>query len=263
MSEPFRGTALPLDQNGMAEVIDRMQVGAAELWAVLNVETRGCGFLPDRRPVILFERHIFSRETGRKFDATHPDVSTPSAGGYGAGGAAQYERLHRAMALDRRAALRSASWGIGQLMGFNAEIAGYADVEGMVAAMAVSESGQLLGMSGEITHNGLDRALRAHDWAAFARGYNGPEYARNRYDTRLAAAYRKYSLGPLPDLMIRGAQIYLRYLGYDPGPVDGVIGRFTRSAFGEFQERHGLPVASEIDEEQLAVLKREVEQLGP
>ncbi|MBI4593023.1 MAG: N-acetylmuramidase family protein, partial [Candidatus Rokubacteria bacterium] len=186
MAEPFRGDALPLDREGLAEVIDRLRVGAAELWAVLNVETRGCGFLPDRRPAMLFERHIFSRETDHRFDTSHPDVSNHLAGGYGAGGAAQYERLQRALALDRRAALRSASWGIGQLMGFNAEIAGYDDVEAMVTAMTASENQQLLGMAGEITHNGLDRALRAHDWAAFARGYNGSEYARNQYDTRLA-----------------------------------------------------------------------------
>ena len=59
MPEQFVGTALPLDQNGMDEVIDRMKVKAAEVWAILNVETRGCGYLPDRRPLILFERHIF------------------------------------------------------------------------------------------------------------------------------------------------------------------------------------------------------------
>ena len=33
----------------------------------------------------------------------------------------QYERLAAAMVLNRRAALRSASWGIGQVMGFHAE----------------------------------------------------------------------------------------------------------------------------------------------
>ena len=261
MSEPFRGTALPLDQEGMAEVIDRMQVRAAELWAVLNVETRGCGFLPDRRPLILFERHVFSRETNRQFDTSHPDISNRTAGGYGAGGAAQYERLQRALALDRKAALRSTSWGIGQVMGFNAKIAGYADVEEMVTAMTVSESQQLLGMAGEITHNKLDRALRAHDWSAFARGYNGPKYAKNSYDTRLAAAHQKYTLGPLPDLVVRAAQIYLSYLGYHPGPVDGVMGRFTRSALNEFQEQHGLPITNDIDEEQLLPLAQEAGKL--
>src|SRR5262249_14655771 len=217
--------------------------------------------LPDRRPVILFERHVFSRETNHAFDAAHPDISNPQAGGYGAGGAAQYERLQRALALDRRAALHSASWGIGQLMGFNAQIAGYADVEAMVAAMTVSESEQLLGMAGEIIHNQLDRALRGHDWTTFARGYNGPAYAKNSYDTRLAAAHQKYVLGPLPDLVIRAAQIYLTYLGYHPGPIDGVTGRFTRSALNEFQERQGTTIAGDVTEEQLVPLKQAVEEL--
>jgi len=30
MSEPFRGTALPLDQEGLAEVIDRLVVGSTQ-----------------------------------------------------------------------------------------------------------------------------------------------------------------------------------------------------------------------------------------
>ena len=146
-------------------------------------------------------------------------------------------------------------------MGFNAKIAGYADVEEMVTAMTVSENQQLLGMAGEIIHNQLDRALRAHDWSAFARGYNGPKYAKNSYDTRLAAAHQKYTLGPLTDLIVRAAQIYLTYLGFHPGPVDGVVGRFTRSALNEFQGQHGLPVTSDIDEEQLLTLAQEAGKL--
>lgn len=43
----FIGASLPLDQEGVTEVTERMQIGAPELWAVLNVETRGCGFLQD------------------------------------------------------------------------------------------------------------------------------------------------------------------------------------------------------------------------
>lgn len=175
----FKGTALPLDGTGLTEVTVRMNIGAAELWSVLAVETRGCGFLPDQRPLILFERHVFSRKTNRKFDLSHPDISNRQMGGYGAGAAAQYERLQRALMLDRKAALSSTSWGIGQLMGFNAEIAGYEDVEAMVDSMTVSEHQQLLGMAGEITHNQLNRALAAHDWVTFARGYNGAEYQKN------------------------------------------------------------------------------------
>ena len=178
MAKEFAGKGFPLDEEGMAKVTGRLGTGVAEVWAVLTVETRGCGFLPDRRPFILYERHIFSRETSRKFDLSHPDISNRTTGGYGAGGPNQYDRLFRAIGLDRRAALRSASWGIGQVMGFNAETAGYGDVEEMVAAMTESETEQLLAMSGEILRNKLDGPLRSHDWATFAKGYNGPAYRK-------------------------------------------------------------------------------------
>jgi hypothetical protein len=147
-------------------------------------------------------------------------------------------------------------------MGFNASNAGYADVEEMVAAMTISEHNQLLAMSGEIMNNRLERALRAHDWPTFARGYNGPNYAVNSYDTRLAATYQKFALR-LPDLVVRTAQIYLLYLGFKHGTVDGILGRLTRSALNEFQERHGIAVTSGIDEELLSILKLEVEKLEP
>ena len=116
-------------------------------------------------------------------------------------------------------------------------------------------------MAGEISHNRLDRALRTHDWVAFARGYNGPNYAINSYDTRLAAAYQKYNIGPLPDLIIRAAQIYLTYLGYEPGTVDGIMGRFTRSALNEFQSKRGLPMTNDINDDVLLDLKQEVSHL--
>jgi len=261
MPSIFRGTALPLDTDGLRHVLDILAVKAPELWAVLTVETRGCGFLSDRRPAILFERHIFSRETNHKFDALNSGISNPHAGGYGASGAHQYERLDAALAMDRRAALRSTSWGIGQLMGFNAEIAGYRDVETMVADMQVSENQQLLGMAGEISHNKLDRALRNHDWPMFARGYNGPAYARNSYDKRLSDVYQKYASGSLPDLTIRSAQIYLTFLGYHPGPVDGIMGRFTRSALNSFQSEYNLPLDDQVDDDLLAHLSNAVSKL--
>jgi hypothetical protein len=48
------------------------EVGLAEIWAVFSVETSGCGFLTDRRPKILFERHIFSHLTNGRYDAQNP-----------------------------------------------------------------------------------------------------------------------------------------------------------------------------------------------
>jgi N-acetylmuramidase/Putative peptidoglycan binding domain len=242
----FQGRGVVLDGGGIAAACDTLRVHAAELWAVLTVETRGCGFLADRRPLILFERHYFSRLTKRKFDVQAPDISNKQWGGYGGGGH-EYDRLGRAVKLDRAAALRSASWGLGQVMGENFKAAGFPDVEPMVAAFVESENAQLEGMARFIASIGADTHLRAHNWPAFAAAYNGPAYAQNSYDERLRAAHQKYVTGALPDLNVRAIQAYLIYLDYNPGPVDGVVGRFTRSALRMFQEREGLPVREAFD----------------
>jgi hypothetical protein len=112
MTEEFTGSGWLMTAEGLSEEADRMRVKVAEIWAVLTVETRGCGFLPDRRPQILFERHVFHRETSGAYHALAPGVSSTVPGSYGSGGAHQYERLGRALQLDRLAALRSTSWGL-------------------------------------------------------------------------------------------------------------------------------------------------------
>ena len=120
----FVGDAEPLSKSGFAKVVEDLGVAIPALLAVLSVESKSCGFLPDRRPIILFERHIFHKRTQGKFSASNPDVSNPAAGGY-VGLAGEYPRLEKAAKLDREAALMSASWGAGQVMGFNHRAAGY------------------------------------------------------------------------------------------------------------------------------------------
>jgi hypothetical protein len=257
MTNEFTGTALPLDLDGINAATELLQVGVAELVAVGTVETRGFGFLPDRRPLILFERHIFSRQTNRRFDKIDSNISNPQPGGYGPGGAAQYGRLARAIALDRAAALNSASWGLGQVMGFNAQAAGFAGAEAMVTAMVESENAQLLAMANFINQQPKAvTALRNHDWVTFARIYNGPTFADNKYDKKLAGAFQSFQAGTFPDLNVRTAQAFLTYLGFHPGGVDGMIGPRTRSALNEFQEQQGLPITNAVDDEVLARLRQ-------
>ena len=88
----FKGKANPLSQQGLDTACQLLGTGPAEIWTLLTVETKGCGYLPDRRPVILFERHIFHKQTG----GAH---GSPEPGGY-FGGAKEYDRLEEAMALD-------------------------------------------------------------------------------------------------------------------------------------------------------------------
>jgi hypothetical protein len=65
----FAEAARPLHTDSLTAAATHVGVDPAVLWSVVVVETSGCGFLPDRRPAILFERHIFSSRTGRRFDA--------------------------------------------------------------------------------------------------------------------------------------------------------------------------------------------------
>lgn len=156
--------------------------------AVCAVEAPRGGFLASGQPTLLFERHQFSRRSGRKFDAKYPDISNPTRGGY-LGGEAEHGRLQRAVALDRDAALQSASWGKFQIMGFNYQAAGFATLQAFVNAMYEGEGAQLDAFVAYVLHEGLADELRECRWADFARRYNGPDYATNKYDTKLAAAY--------------------------------------------------------------------------
>jgi hypothetical protein len=249
----FVGSAYALSSAGLARAASALGVGAAELWAVMATETGGCGYLRDRRPRILYERHIFRQLTDGRF--RDPDVSCGEPGGY-RGGAAEYERLAKAMSFDASAALKSASWGLGQILGENYDASGFESVDGMVAAMTESEDAQLLAFAQYLKSRKLDQALQARDWQAFALKYNGPNYARYKYDEKLIANYTKYSSGKLPDMELRAAQLYLTYSGYDAGPIDGLAGSSTADALSSFQRCSGLNVTGKINDETLKALER-------
>jgi hypothetical protein len=225
----FAGAALPLVREGLSAAASHVGVDPALLWSVVTVETSGCGFLPDRRPMILFERHEFRKRTEGRFDGAHPGISG-SPGGYGPGGAHQYQRLEEAIDCDRRAALESASWGLGQIMGYNAKSAGFRDAEDMVSQMMRGENEQILGMAAFMRASGMHGALQRREWTDFARRYNGPSYEQNRYDQKLAAAHSSVSAKGFPDLMARGVQLLLTYHGFSPGKIDGIEGGLTRTA---------------------------------
>jgi hypothetical protein len=164
----------------------------ASIKAVTEVEAPKGGFLDDGRVTILFERHKFHRYSGGRFSSKYPDISNPTAGGYGPAGAHQYVRFSRAFALDAKAAMMSCSWGKFQIMGFNFKSAGFDSLDEFVEAMKESEGRQLLAFVEIVKSFSLTDELRRHDWAGFARGYNGANYKINRYDVKLAAAYKNH-----------------------------------------------------------------------
>jgi hypothetical protein len=242
MKDIFEGAGKPLDQTGFDDALAQLGGTKEALWAILHVETAGFGFFNDRRPKILFERHVFSRRTARQFDAKAPDISNEKSGGYTVG-ANEYSRLKRAMLLDRKAALESASWGLGQVMGFNAARVGYSNVDAMIRAFAVDERAQIMGCVKYIeSEPALKKAYEDHKWEKVAHFYNGESYAKNGYDKKLEAAYKQFSVaGGCPSVELRAVQAYLSYLGYRPRGVDGIAGPGTTAALGAFRAAYSKP----------------------
>ena len=163
----------------------------AAIKAVAEVESRSTGFLPTGEPVILFERHIFYQFTNARFATSHPDLCNKQPGGYGKE-MEQHAKLARAVQLNRRAALMSASWGRFQVMGFNYRLAGYNHLQSFINAAYNSEADHLRMFVHLVINTGLASHLVHHNWTLFATGYNGTGYRKNDYDKKMEAAYRKY-----------------------------------------------------------------------
>ncbi len=176
-------------------------VPVAAVQAVNEVESKGEGFLDNGKVVILFERHVFYQRLVRahgqaeadRLAALNPNLINPKSGGY-AGGAAEWQRLTSARQIDETCALESCSWGLFQVMGYHWQGLGYASVQDFVTRMQASEAEQLEAFVRFVkAESALLKALKAGKWADFARGYNGPAYARNLYDVKLERAFARYS----------------------------------------------------------------------
>jgi hypothetical protein len=146
------------------------------------------------------------------------------------------------MQLDEVAALESASWGLGQVMWFNAQKAGYSNVETMITAMVASEASQIQAVARFVMGNRpLLAAFQAKAWAKMAFFYNGAGFAKNHYDLHLENYHQIYSVSAnLPDIELRTAQVCLTYLGFSPQGVDGVMGSRTRTALLAYRRARGL-----------------------
>ena len=166
-------------------------------------------------PTILYERHIFRKYTSphmkppspyehdhheicgpgyhrtRKVNGVLIDRSTTAAAVaddvYGPPGRHQYERLCKAYALDRAAALESCSWGKFQIMGFNYKAAGYADVFAFVKGMSTGDPAHIKAfLKFAKSNDTLLSGLQNRNYEQIAEGHNGagwrslnPDYPGN------------------------------------------------------------------------------------
>lgn len=195
MSETLQRALTDAD---FARAAKELNVEPAAIRAVAEVEAAGEGFLRDGRPAILYEAHVFHKETSGKHahakDRRGVALSSPSWNQklYGATGAAQHDRYEDARKLDPDAANKACSWGAFQILGQNHKVCGFDTSQEFVDAMWSGASAHLDAFVKFIKANKLDAALRAEDWKTFARVYNGPGYAQNAYDKKMASAYARW-----------------------------------------------------------------------
>lgn len=203
MQNDFTGPARRATRADIEAAAATLRIDVATMRAVMDVESRGEGFDARGRPIILFEPHVFYRNLvagARRDRAVKAGLAYQAwrRGNYPTGSAIKrqdgnYARLAAAIEIDREAAYRAISIGLGQVLGENFKAAGYQSAEAMFLDARESEGVQLQQMANFIRTARLADELRRRDWAGFARRYNGPAYAKNRYDVLLARAYAKWA----------------------------------------------------------------------
>lgn len=179
--------------------------------AVYDVEASSRGYLKDGRVKILFEGHRFWKSLTKvninciaflKKNPGYTNILYPVwSSKFYKGGPLEWNRLDLAkqvcnlLQVDEDLAQQSASYGSFQIMGENHKAAGYDTAAIMLDAYNTrGEPEQLNSFVRFLKATGLDDELKDHNWPAFAKGYNGTGYARNKYDVKLAAAFNKYKL---------------------------------------------------------------------
>src|SRR4051812_968290 len=189
-------------KGSLNELASKYELEPAVILAIQSVESGNNGYLPDGRPKILFEGHIFWRmlkAAGKNpvdFVKGNEDIlfEKPDRSKY-TRGASEYTRLEKAEKIDRIAALKSASWGEFQIMGFNHKAVGFPDVDSFVESMKRPGAGQIRAVLAFMENNKLLPLVRGpnKNWAKFAAAYNGAGYRKNQYDTKLQKAYDRFS----------------------------------------------------------------------
>ena len=186
----------------IAEIARENGIHPAALLAVKLIESgTKSGFLDSGKPQILFEGHVFYKYLKanvksldmNKLCAQYPNIVYPKwdRSKY-FGGEKEWTRLEQARKINLKYANYAASWGMFQVMGFNYKTCGCKSIDEFVEKMCTSQEHQLLLTLNFLKNSNLIVPLQKRQWATFAKGYNGPGFAQNKYHIKLQAAYNNY-----------------------------------------------------------------------
>lgn len=184
-----------LTDHDFRQVAEELGVEVAAIKAVVEIEAGKAmkGFWAPGVPVVNYDRSMWAKSRRLVTSNRKAPASSKIPAGLPAGHARnEWQQLVNARKINEQQANLSTFWGMFQIGGFNYKLCGCKTIEEFVELMSYSELEQLELFAALITNCGMLPALRAKNWAAFARKYNGPSYARRGYHTRMAAAYRKF-----------------------------------------------------------------------
>ncbi len=190
-------TILTLTETDFEEVAAELGVEVAAIKAVVEIEAGRTheGFAAPGKPLINFDLSMFRRFATRrgvnlsKYSKSHSVVFASSRGSQ----TRAHRRLEAAKSINPHAAVEGTFWGMFQIGGFNWKKCGAENIDDFVCRMSRSERDQLEMFASFISSTGLVKHLKTKNWAAFARGYNGPGYAKRSYHTRMAQAYARHN----------------------------------------------------------------------
>ena len=241
----------------------RLKVEPAVLQAVIEVESAGKVFAlvkGKQEPLIRWEGHYFDRRLkgAERDEARRLGLASPKTGAVPnpASQEARWALVTRASKINRQAALESFSVGLGQVMTAHWEALGFDTVDDLIKLAREDAAGQVALVVRYIEKFGLADELQRKDFTGFARGFNGPGYAKGGYHTKMAAAYKRLSgkgavskaTGMLrmgsKGARVRELQGLLIRAGYSVGAkgADGDFGPATKDAVKAFQRAQKIAI---------------------
>lgn len=181
-----------LTEEDFSIVAKELGVEVAAIKAVVRIEAgpKLEGFWAPGVPVANYVQSLFNKYKGKTKGRKQTNAKVPSGlSGYAL---KEWTSLTNARKINADAADMGTYWGMFQIGGFNYKLCGCQSVEEMVEKISESEFSQLEMFAVFIRNTGMLESLKKKDWAAFARKYNGPSYAKRGYHTRMAKEYANF-----------------------------------------------------------------------
>lgn len=192
--ETFRNLSAPAATAvDIQRTAEKLGGSLKQLRAVSLVESRGGGWDDTGLLKALYERHY----AWRRFKVILPFLSNPTSGGYTTDADNDnindsWEKVADGACKWGQISFEFASWGKFQIMGAWWKKLGYPSVIDFVWQLSRSEATHYDAVARYIQVNNLTQAFRnlstdPRTCEAFARGYNGRNYAEKGYHLKLAA----------------------------------------------------------------------------